>query len=71
VVFQGVVPFAAIHKTRGSGSGAKVEIGCNDFQGTDLLRRLLHGLVAMGLKIASSFNATQKAAATRSFSVAL
>jgi hypothetical protein len=48
VIFQDVVPFASAHKTRRSRSGAKVEIGCNDFQGADLSRRLLRGSVANG-----------------------
>src|ERR1700674_4369270 len=48
VIFQDVVPFSATHETRRSRSGAKVEIGCNDFQGADLSRRLLHGSVANG-----------------------
>ena len=48
MIFQDVVPFSATHKTRRSRSGAKVEVGCNDFQGADLSRRLLHGSVANG-----------------------
>jgi hypothetical protein len=48
VIFQDVVPFAATHKTRRSRSGAKVKIGCKDFQGADLSRRLLHGSVRNG-----------------------
>jgi hypothetical protein len=48
VIFQDVVPFATTHKTRRSRSGAKVEIGCNDFQGTDLSCHLLHESVANG-----------------------
>jgi hypothetical protein len=45
VIFQDVVPFSATDKTSRRRSGAKVQIGCNDLQGADLLRRLLHGSV--------------------------
>jgi hypothetical protein len=48
VIFQDVVPFATTSKTRSRGSGAKVEIGCKDFQGADLSRRLLPGSVRNG-----------------------
>ena len=43
VIFQHVVPFSREHESRSRRSGAKVEIGRNDFQGADLARRLLHG----------------------------
>jgi len=42
VIFQHVVPFPRKHDSRRRRSGAKVEIGPNDFQGADLPRRLLH-----------------------------
>ena len=44
VIFQYVVPFLDVYLYRRRRGGAKVEIGCNDFQGADLPRRLLHGL---------------------------
>jgi hypothetical protein len=52
VIFQDVVPFAATHKARRSRSGAKVEIGCNDFLGAHLQRRLSTARQQMGLEIA-------------------
>ena len=45
VIFQHVVPFPREHEPRRSRSGGKVQIGCNDLQGADLSRRLLHGSV--------------------------
>ena len=45
---SGRCTFRGVPKTRSRRSGAKVEIGCNDFQGADLSRRLLHGSVANG-----------------------
>jgi hypothetical protein len=44
VIFQYVVPVLGVSLYRGRRGGAKVEIGCNDFQGADLPRLLLHGL---------------------------
>jgi hypothetical protein len=46
VVFQDVVPFFRHLEPHRRRIGAKVEIGCNDFQGADLSRRLLHGSAA-------------------------
>jgi hypothetical protein len=45
VIFQHVVPIADDFVSRSSRGGAKVRIGCNDLQGADLSRRLLHGPV--------------------------
>jgi len=45
VIFQDVVPFSTTQETRRRRSGAKVEIGFNDFQGADLPRRLFPPLV--------------------------
>jgi hypothetical protein len=42
MVFQDVVPSTREHEHRRRRISAKVEIGCNDFQGADLPRRLLH-----------------------------
>jgi hypothetical protein len=43
VIFKHVVPLPRPHERRRRRSGAKVQIGCNDLQGADLSRRLLHG----------------------------
>jgi hypothetical protein len=43
VIFQHVVPTPRPYERRRRRSGAKVQIGCNDLQGADLSRRLLHG----------------------------
>src|ERR1700691_2890291 len=43
VIFQPVVPTPRPYERRRRRSGAKVQIGCNDLQGADLSRRLLHG----------------------------
>jgi len=40
VIFQDVVPFSGEPQRRRRRSGAKVEIGRNDFEGADLSRRL-------------------------------
>jgi hypothetical protein len=45
VIFQHVVPPPRLYEYRRRRSGAKVQIGCNDLQGADLSRRLLHGSV--------------------------
>ncbi len=45
VIFQHVVPILRPYGRRSRRSGAKVQIGCNDLQGADLSRRLLHGSV--------------------------
>jgi len=42
VIFQHVVPLSRPHERRRRRSGAKVQIGCNDLQGANLSRRLLH-----------------------------
>jgi hypothetical protein len=44
VIFQHDVPFLDVCLYPRRRCGAKVKIGCNDFQGADLRRRLLHGL---------------------------
>ena len=45
VIFQHVVPLPRPYERRRRRSGAKVQIGCNDLQGGDLSRRLMHGSV--------------------------
>src|SRR6266403_1880281 len=42
VIFQHVVPLPRPYERSRRRSGAKVQIGCNDLQGADLSRRLLH-----------------------------
>ena len=59
MIFQDVVPFAASPRPRSRSGGAKVEIGCNDFQGADLSRRLLHGGPRNGHQI-TRFSAVQR-----------
>jgi hypothetical protein len=45
VIFQHVVLIPRQRERCRRRSGAKVQIGCNDLQGADLSRRLLHGSV--------------------------